>query len=312
MTMARRDHHFAIPSMPARATSPVESVPHTNRSAGIILVAFLLPALALTGCGDDRKVAASASKPSTSPSASGSPSPTPSPTPHADRDGDGIPDSSDTYPDDPKNILQQAPVNLECETENDWEGTLLTVYPGKDGRPDFADVWAAKPSSCEIAGRLNIVTAVEKQAYKVSKYDDQDISTLYEICAAVDPDDVYVEAGFAASSEQIPEINAALILCPTHPYAKKWRAAVQRGQVDADLEAQGRLFGSGTYRVGKEIKPGTYVTHDVDGCYWERQNSSGNIIDNYFTNGARRVQVTIRSSDYAFHSENCGEWRPAR
>ncbi|MBM0239972.1 hypothetical protein JNW88_27820 [Micromonospora sp. ATA32] len=87
---------------------------------------------------------------------------------------------------------------------------------------------------------------------------------------------------------------------------------MKRGQVDVDLAAQGRLFGSGTFRVGKEIKPGTYVTTDVDGCYWERQNSSGNTIDNYFTNGARRVQVTIRSSDYAFSSERCGEWRPAR
>ncbi|MFC4019142.1 hypothetical protein ACFOW4_14490 [Micromonospora sp. GCM10011542] len=250
--------------------------------------------------------------PSTSPSASASPSPTPSPTPPADRDGDGIPDSSDTYPEDPKNVPQQAPVNLTCETDNELSGSLFAVHGGKDGRPDFAEVWAAKPSSCEFVGSLNIVTAIEKQAYKVSKYDDQDISTLYEMCAAVDPDDVYAEAGFAASSEQIPEINGALTLCPTHPYAKRWRQAVQRGQADADLEAQGRLFGSGTYRVGKEIKPGTYVATDVDGCYWARQNSSGEIIDNYFTNGARRVQVTIRSSDYAFNSERCGEWRPAR
>lgn len=227
-------------------------------------------------------------------------------------DGDGIPDSSDTYPDDPKNIPHQVPVKLQCETDSEWGDSPFTVHGGKDGRPGFAEVWAAKPSSCEVVGSLDIVTAVEKQAYKISKYNDQDISTLYEMCAEVDPDDVYAEANFAASSEQIPEINAALTLCPTHPHAKKWRQAVQRGQADADLEAQGRLFGSGTYRVGKEIKAGTYVTRDVEGCYWERQDRAGNTIDNYFTNGARRVQVTIRSSDYAFHSENCGEWRPAR
>ncbi|SCE91668.1 hypothetical protein GA0070214_103253 [Micromonospora chaiyaphumensis] len=309
--MARR-HHDAIPSTPVRTTSHADSRRHLSHSTGILLVTLLLPALALTACGDDRKAAGSAPSPSASPSASASPSPTPSPTPPADRDHDGIPDSNDSYPDDPKNIPQQAPINLECETNNESDGSLLTVFPGKDGRPDFTEVWAAKPSSCDIVGAVTIVTSVEKQAYKVSKYDDQDIAPLYEICAAIDTEDVYAEAGFAASSEQITEINAALTLCPKHPYAKKWRQAVQRGQADADLEAQGRLFGSGTYRVGKEIKPGTYVTHDVDGCYWERQNSSGNIIDNYFTNGARRVQVTIRSSDYAFHSENCGEWRPAR
>ncbi|MGR6320075.1 hypothetical protein Q2K19_25485 [Micromonospora soli] len=309
--MARRDHHDAIPSMPARATSPAESMPHTSRSAGLILVAVLLPALALTGCGDDRKAAASTPTSSTSPSASATPSPTPSPTPPSDRDGDGIPDSSDTYPDDPKNIPQQEPFVLTCYLDDDFsESQPFTILTGKDGRPDFSEVWAAKPVSCD-ADQISPVSPVEKTVYKTSQYDDGDISVLYEMCGEVDADDPYTKAGFAASSEQIPEINAALTLCPKHPYAKKWRQAVQRGQVDADLEAQGRLFGSGTYRVGKEIKPGTYVTHDVDGCYWERQNSSGNIIDNYFTNGARRVQVTIRSSDYAFHSENCGEWRPA-
>ncbi|MEV1288730.1 hypothetical protein [Micromonospora sp. NPDC049679] len=250
--------------------------------------------------------------PTVSASVSASPSPTASPTPPPDRDGDGISDTNDTYPDDPQNIPQQSPVNLKCDTGNGWGGSLLTVYAGKDGRPDFAEVWAAKPTSCEIVGSLNIVTTVEKQAYKISKYDDEDISTLYEICAAVDSDDTYVEPDFAASPEQIAERNAALTLCPTHPYAKKWRQAVQRGQVDADLEAQGRLFGTGTFRVGKEIKAGTYVTTDVKGCYWERQNSSGETIDNYFTSSARRVQVTIRSSDYAFSSEGCGEWRPAR
>ncbi|WP_319463787.1 hypothetical protein [Micromonospora sp. RTP1Z1] len=277
-----------------------------------LMLAAALTTVTLTGCGGDGRTVSSAPTPSVSPSASASPSPTTSPTPPADRDGDGIADSSDTYPDDPKNIPQQSPVNLQCETSNDSGGSLFTVFGSKDGRPDFAEVWAAKASSCEVVGSLDIVTAVEKQAYKISKYDDQDISMLYEICAAVDPEDVYAEAGFAASSEQIPEINGALTLCPAHPYAKRWRQAVQRGKVDADLEAQGRLFGSGTYRVGKEIKPGTYVTTDVEGCYWERQNRSGNIIDNYFTSGARRVQATIRSSDYAFHSENCGEWRPAR
>lgn len=310
--MARRDHHHATTSIAVRTANHVESPRYLSCPAGILLVTLLLPTLTLTGCGGHRKATGSAQTPSTTPSASASPSQTPSPTPPADRDGDGIPDSSDTYPDDPKNIPQQAPVTLECETDAEFSGSLLTVYSGKDGRPDFAQVWAAKPSSCDIVGPVTVVTAVEKQAYKISKYDDQDISSLYEICAVVDPDDVYTEAGFAASSEQIPEINAALTLCPTHPYAKKWRQAVQRGQADANLEAQGRLFGEGTYRVGKEIKPGTYVTHDVDGCYWERQDSSGNTIDNYFTNGARRVQVTIRSSDYAFHSENCGQWRPAR
>jgi hypothetical protein len=176
--------------------------------------------------------------------------------------------------------------------------------------PDFAAVWAAKPVSCEVLTAVYPVTAVEKAAYETSKYDDNIISTLYTICAAVDPTDSYAEAGFAASEDQIPEINGALTLCPKHPLAPKWKQAVQRGKADADLKAQGRLFDAGTFLVGKEIRPGRYFTTDVDGCYWERQNSSGRIIDNDFILSARRVQVTIRSGDYAFHSRGCGEWRP--
>lgn len=173
-------------------------------------------------------------------------------------------------------------------------------------------MWARKAISCDVDEAVAPVTEVEQTAYETSKFDDNDISTLYTICAEVDATDPYAEAGFVASEEQIPEINAALTLCPKHPLARNWRQAVQRGKVEADLAAQGRLFGSGTFLIGKEIQPGTYATTDVEGCYWERQHKAGGTIDNDFIPGARRVQVTIRSSDYAFHSERCGEWKPIR
>ncbi len=45
------------------------------------------------------------------------------------------------------------------------------------------------------------------------------------------------------------------------------------------------------------------------GCYWQRNDSSGNIIDNNLTSGAR-MQVTISSSDNSFTSELCeAEWQ---
>lgn len=184
----------------------------------------------------------------------------------------------------------------------------VVVDPAKGA--DFAELWAAKATSCDADVAIWPETPLEQAALKTSKYDDGTITTLYTMCAAVDPEDTYASAGFAAGSAQIPEINAALMLCPKHPQAGKWRQAVQRGQVDVNLEKSGRLFGAGTFLVGKEIKAGTYVATDVEGCYWERQNRSGGTIDNYFTNAAKRVQVTIKSSDYAFHSESCGEWRP--
>lgn len=276
------------------------------RRASVAATMSLLAAMPLVACGDERATTAS---PPTAPATSSSVATTAAP---ADRDADGIPDSIDTYPDDPKNTPQQAPISLSCYLDDDFtESAAFTVGGDRDGRPDFTTLWAAKPVSCEVDDTVAPVTDLEQKAYRTSKYDDNDISTLYTICAEVDPTDPYAEAGFAASTEQIPEINAALTLCPKHPLAAKWRQAVQRGKADADLEAQGRLFGPGTFLVNKEIRPGRYVTMDVEGCYWERQNRSGGTIDNNFVTSARRVQVTIRSTDFAFHSERCGQWRPA-
>jgi hypothetical protein len=66
---------------------------------------------------------------------------------------------------------------------------------------------------------------------------------------------------------------------------------------------------SGVYTEGVDIPPGTYVTQNVSDRYWERLDSSGEIIDNNFINAAPRAQVTIRSSDLAFNTERCGTWR---
>jgi len=71
------------------------------------------------------------------------------------------------------------------------------------------------------------------------------------------------------------------------------------------------ISGDGTYRVGTDIKPGTYYTGNTDGCYWERaKNFTGSfnaIIDNDFGSGRR--MVTISAGDVAFESDGCGSWR---
>jgi len=73
------------------------------------------------------------------------------------------------------------------------------------------------------------------------------------------------------------------------------------------------MFSSGAFQVGTEIQPGTYaVEGEINDCYWERLDRNGEIIDNNFVNAAKRVQVTIRKSDYSFNSERCGQWKPAK
>jgi hypothetical protein len=56
----------------------------------------------------------------------------------------------------------------------------------------------------------------------------------------------------------------------------------------------GQLY-VGDYRVGTGTgmpAPGTYVATDVDGFYWERLDSAGNIIDNNFIAAAPRAEFT--------------------
>lgn len=270
----------------------------TLRDMCRLLAAVLAVAVLLAGCGG----AETGSPPTAQPPTTPAPAVT-STSPQPDQDSDGIPDSSDPYPQDPYNIAPRT-VTVECDS------TVYTIPAPDEGLPDFTAVWSAKADYCD-GDTITPVTALEQAAYKTSRYDGNNIGTLYGICAANHPSDVYASPGFAASDEQIPEITAALMLCPKHPLAPKWRQAIQRGQRDTQLEQQGRLFGDGTFLVGKEIKAGTYVTTDVKGCYWERQNRNGGIIDNDFLISARRVQVTIRSGDYAFHSEGCKTWKPA-
>ncbi|HWT33949.1 MAG TPA: hypothetical protein VN107_09300 [Microbacterium sp.] len=64
------------------------------------------------------------------------------------------------------------------------------------------------------------------------------------------------------------------------------------------------------YRVGTQIKAGTYYANAPEGCLWARLDSSGNPIGfgAAFTSG--RQIVTIRSTDYGFGTVGCGSWTP--
>jgi len=78
----------------------------------------------------------------------------------------------------------------------------------------------------------------------------------------------------------------------------------------AAASASGK-FGDGTYRVGKDIRAGTYrAPRAHDGCYWERLRSfSGGfnaIIAN--ENEAGPAIVTILRRDKGFSTNGCGSW----
>ena len=70
-------------------------------------------------------------------------------------------------------------------------------------------------------------------------------------------------------------------------------------------EAQTAMSGDGTYEVGVDVQPGTYVSAPTSGinCYWEL----GSIIDNDNTTG--QAVVTIKKSDKFFTSSGCSDWK---
>ncbi len=135
------------------------------------------------------------------------------------------------------------------------------------------------------------------------------LSTLYGICAENDKKWMN-HITTSGSPTQLQELRGALMLCPDHPQRKKVEGFVKIAQANNQLIASGRVFYDGTHRVGRKVPAGTYYAEpDGDGCYWERTDSAGNIIDNNFSNGLR-VEMTVYASDYSIKVDGCGEWRP--
>lgn len=64
------------------------------------------------------------------------------------------------------------------------------------------------------------------------------------------------------------------------------------------------------YRVGTQIKAGTYYANAPEGCIWARLDSGGNPIGFGIAFTGGRQIVTIRSTDYGFGTIGCGSWTP--
>jgi Skp family chaperone for outer membrane proteins len=84
--------------------------------------------------------------------------------------------------------------------------------------------------------------------------------------------------------------------------------AVKQGE--KELAAKQRAtFSDGLYKVGTDIKAGTYHTEGGTNCYWAKLSSSdtGDIISNNLADGPQTVVV---DSPW-FETEDCGTWAPA-
>lgn len=68
--------------------------------------------------------------------------------------------------------------------------------------------------------------------------------------------------------------------------------------------------GDGTYRVGVDIRPGTYRSQGSNACYWERLRGLGGTVDDIIANGAGTGPqlVQIAPTDVGFKTQGCPTW----
>ncbi|MEU4426078.1 hypothetical protein AB0F81_36115 [Actinoplanes sp. NPDC024001] len=194
---------------------------------------LLIPAVAatmllITGCSGSpspaTEPAAAAAAASASAAPSGTASTPPSPTPSA---------AVSASPPPPKNRI-----DLVCSPDEETTATTaFTVPAGAKGRYDFRAVWKAAQYDCAVSAVNGVpqvavapTTSLQKTAMKTAEYDDPDISSLFELCAQASPDDLYLSGAFTMSEAQITELTGALTLCPSHPFAGKWRKAMKKGE----------------------------------------------------------------------------------
>ncbi|MEW2284732.1 hypothetical protein [Streptomyces sp. NPDC047841] len=84
------------------------------------------------------------------------------------------------------------------------------------------------------------------------------------------------------------------------------------GKSEAKPEKKAAFGGDGEYRVGTDVKPGTYrTTGNDDGmCYWERAKDASGELDSLLANDnvSGTSYVTVKATDKLFKSSGCEDW----
>ena len=242
----------------------------------------------LTACGGDPSQQGTTSPQSTVEStAETTPSPTPTETP---TETASTPTSATATP--------TSGVTVEYVCEGQHYSTMEEAWAGE--HPNCIDTKAfGEPNRREAA-------AVRLAYGPTTKITPRLVGILYGSCGSNSrwwPGVVKNETVSAAAAQ---EQTGANLLCPTHPHMDRAKAYLERSLRQAEKD-KNRIQYDGTYVVGTELNPGTYVANPNGPCYWERTDANGEIIDNNFSNGAR-MQFTARPSDYSVSVQGCGEW----
>lgn len=216
--------------------------------------------------------------------------------------------------------------SLEVACADRAAGGATIVFPlplDAQGRPRPDDLWPRK-LACDAGAavpRINDTTRIraplqQKVVDANGPYGVSDpervLYSAYQACAANSPTDAYAQTGFEATAAQALEITGYLLLCPRHPQAHKWRAAIDAGRTaDRELKSGTRVY-DGSYVVPKQMKRGAYVASNVKDCYWETRDGDGEIIANDFVTATPQARTTIGPRAVVFTAKGCGLWSRER
>lgn len=252
------------------------------RGSSVVIIGAIM-ALFISGCATTDPTASTPSPQSTV----ASPSSTSSPTP--------------TQP-----MLKT--VTFECR----WQEPSTQIgQPGEYKSATYTDVhdaWSAGVafSGCDAKlSSVGVYSTDELAAVAVAYPDEplpEKVKYLWGSCAETAN---FYQTNGPINDKQRIEAAGSLMLCPDHPSA----TVMANGSQEQQERNSGLRFGAGVFEVGSRIQPGTYrATGTIENCYWERLDSTGEIIDNNFVSAATQVEVTVQASDFSVHFTGCGEF----
>lgn len=196
-----------------------------------------------------------------------------------------------------------------CITDWDWEPEFLWDDP---------DATDADDLTLEARAAFSPIISGENE----DSIGPSRVASVASLCAEND----HQLADASAQKHMIYDRLTAAKLCPSHPQAGQWKGLSQNlpaAEATADAQKKqwerneenmkngGYASDGKKYLVGKDLQSGLYQTVglQVENCYWEMTDATGEIIDNNFISVAPQFELYIPATAAGFTIDGCSMTR---
>lgn len=185
-------------------------------------------------------------------------------------------------------------------TRAGYSKLIMNSNTVKIGKPTLAVKSAPKVSGTKKAGKTLKASA--------GSYSPKPTSYSYQWLRNGKPISRATKSTYKLTSSDNGKKISVKVTAKKKGYQNK---SATSGAVSIPVPVKTVMSGNGTYRVGKDVKPGLYkATGNGKGCYWSRTSgfsgSLSQIKANYF--GTANTYVRIVSGDKGFTTNGCGNW----